>query len=70
MDNCPIHCVNIGCPAESFLERHESFILTIVASMSAGLGLLLTYFLKSRCKRTTFCCIQCDREPIDLPVVD
>ena len=70
MENCPIHCVDIGCPVESFLQKHESFILTIVASTSAGIGLLLTYFLKSRCKKITLCCIQCDRDPIELTTID
>jgi len=64
MELCPVHCVNIGCKDLTFLEKHESFVLTIVASTSAIISMAFTYFLKSRCVNIDFCCIKCNRQPI------
>ena len=44
MELCPVHCVNIGCKDLTFLEKHESFVLTIVASTSAIISMAFTYF--------------------------
>ena len=62
---CPVHCVNIACKDPSFLESHETFILTIIGIGSSGLGVLFAYFLQSRCKKIKFCwgCLNCDRVP-------
>ena len=64
MDHCPIHCVNIACSEPHFLQENESFILTCVGLVGGGLGVLLSYFLKSRCTRIKIGCLMCDREPI------
>ena len=64
MELCPVHCVNIGCPELSFLEKHEGFILTIVASTSAIISMAFTYFLKSRCVNIDLFCMKCNRHPI------
>jgi hypothetical protein len=53
---CPLHCINAGCPQPSFLEEHETFILTIISLAGTGIGVLLAYCLKSRCKKIKFCC--------------
>ena len=45
-DLCPLHCVNIACKQPSFLEQHETFILTIIGIGGSGLGVLLAYFIK------------------------
>ena len=44
---CPIECVRSACPDPDFLEKHNAFVLTLVASMSATLGVLFNYLLKS-----------------------
>lgn len=63
---CPIECVKSGCDDPDFLSKHGSWLLTVIASMSAALGLCLTYFLKSRCKNIRTPCISCDREVVVL----
>ena len=64
---CPIECVKSGCnDPPDFLEKHNSFLLTLVASLSACVGIVLTYFLKSRCKNIRTPCISCDREVVAL----
>ena len=65
-DNCPIHCINAGCDKPDFLEKHSAFLLTLIGSVSAVLGVLLNYLLKSRCKNIRTPCISCDRDVIDV----
>ena len=64
--NCPIDCVRIACPDPDWLEKHEGFVITIVGLMGGACGVLLTYFLKSRCKKISCWGLSCDREPIQL----
>ena len=66
MVDCPIQCVSIACKEPSWLETHESFLLTILASISALFGGLFAFFLKSRCKKIDCLCFKCDRDVIDL----
>ena len=70
MTVCPIDCVRAACPEPDFLEKHSTFVLTITASLSATLGVILSYILKSRCKKIKCCGLSCDREPIELTVED
>ena len=66
---CPIECIDRSLICESppdWLEKHSTFVLTFVASISACMGVVLTYFLKSRCKKIKCCGFECDRTPIDL----
>ena len=67
---CSIECVNIGCPQPTFLQLHETFVLSIVGIGGSALGIMLSYFLKSRCKKIKVCfgLFSCDRVPIELPV--
>ena len=68
---CPVHCVNLSCKDPSFLEKHETFVITIIGIGGSALGILLSYFLKSRCKKIKVCCglFSCDRvPPVDLPI--
>ena len=68
---CPISCVKSGCnDPPDFLEKHNGFLLTIVASLSACLGVVFSYFLKSRCKNIKTPCLSCDREVITLDAND
>ena len=72
---CPIECVKSGCDdPPDFVTKHGAWLLTIVASISAMLGLVLTYFMKSRCKTIKTPCVSCDRdvlvlEPAEVAVV-
>ena len=70
MELCSIECVNIGCPQPTFLQLHETFVLSIVGIGGSAFGVLFAYFLKSRCKKIKCCfgLFSCDRVPIDLPV--
>lgn len=64
---CPIECTRASCPdAPDWLEKHGTFILTMAGGFTACVGVVLTYFLKSRCKRIDICGLKCDREVIDL----
>ena len=68
---CNIECVNIGCPQPTFLQLHETFVLSIVGIGGSALGIMLSYFLKSRCKKIKVCfgLFSCDRvPPVDLPI--
>jgi hypothetical protein len=70
MDLCPVHCINASCKDPSFLEKHETFVLTIIGLGGSAVGVMLAYFLKSRCKKIKCCfgLFSCDRIPIDLPI--
>ena len=64
---CPVECVKSGCEdPPDWLEKHNGFLLTIVASISACLGVMFSYFLKSRCKNIRTPCLSCDREVVEL----
>tara|TARA_R110000822_G_scaffold24748_1_gene75163 strand:- start:1457 stop:1696 length:240 start_codon:yes stop_codon:yes gene_type:complete len=64
--NCSIDCIIAICPALSFLQKHESFVLSIVGFIGAGVGMILNYFIRSRCTKIRIGCISCNRNPIDL----
>ena len=64
MTLCPIDCFKDD--PDDFLTKHSTFVLTFGSMLSGGFALLLTYFLKSRCKTVQFCCVKCEREPIHL----
>ncbi len=62
---CPLECMqNLNPP--DWLEKHNAFVLTLVGILGGGAGVLLSYFLKSRCTKIKCCGINCDREPITL----
>ena len=65
---CPIECFKDDPP--DFLSKHSTFVLTFSSLVSGGFALLLTYFLKSRCRTVEFCCLKCEREPLPLDAVD
>ena len=67
---CPISCVRSACPDPDFLEKHSTFVLTICTLLGGGIGVVLTYFLKSRCKTIKTPCLSCDRDVIQLDSKD
>jgi len=66
MTQCPIECVRAACPSPDFLEKHEAFVITIVGILGGALGVLLNYFMKSRCTKIKCCGVGCDRQPVHL----
>ncbi len=64
---CPIDCVKSGCDdPPDFIQKHGAWLLTVIASFSAAMGVCFTYFLKSRCRHIKTPCISCDRDVIVL----
>ena len=59
---CSIECVKEN---PDFLEKHSTFVLTAIGSISALLGIVFSYCLKSRCTNIKTPCISCDRVPIN-----
>tara|TARA_R110002153_G_C13012121_1_gene466409 strand:+ start:40 stop:297 length:258 start_codon:yes stop_codon:yes gene_type:complete len=70
MELCPIQCINTGCVEDSFLEKNQTFLLTIFGLGGSAIGILLSYFLKSRCRKIGLCwgCLTCDRTVLELPI--
>jgi hypothetical protein len=64
--NCPLECVREFCPDPDFLEKHNGFLITLVGSLSAVLGIIFTYCIKSRCRNIKTCCVSCDRDVIEI----
>ena len=58
---CPIECVK---DTPSFVKESEGFLLTIVATISGIIGLLLQTCIKSRCTNIKLCGLECIRQPI------
>ena len=67
--DCPIECVKDLCQGD-FLGRNGAWMLAIVGSFITCVGVVLTYFLKSRCKKIECCGIKCDRDVVQLNVKD
>lgn len=71
--DCPIECIdrNLICESQpDFLEKHGSFFLTMFGVLTGVAGLILTFFLKSRCTEIRCFGLFCKRKPIDLNVND
>ena len=60
---CPIECVK---DSPSFIKENETFLLTITATISGIIGLLLSTCIKSRCSEIKCLGIFCKREPIPI----
>ena len=59
---CPLECITYDSP--SFLEKNETFLLTMVGSVSALIGVLLSHCIKSRCSNIKLGCLSCSRVPL------
>jgi len=64
MTECPLECLTF-CE-ETFIQAHETFILTVIASGSTLLGMVFAYLLKSRCSKIKCFGLSCDRTPIPI----
>ncbi len=60
---CPIECLE---PQADFVEKHSTFLITLIGALSACAGVVLTYFLKSRCNKIKVGCIECERNVVSL----
>ena len=69
MVECPLECIWREDPP-SWLERHEGWTITMVGVLGGGLGVLLTYFLRSRCTKIKCCGLGCDREPLTVEQIE
>jgi hypothetical protein len=58
---CPIECMK---DSKSFIKDNETFLLTVVATVSGIIGLLLQSCLKSRCSEIKCFGLFCKREPL------
>jgi hypothetical protein len=65
---CPVECLTFD--ADDWLTKHSTFALTLIGSLSACLGVVMSYFLKSRCSKISIGCISCDRVPPNDPTVN
>ena len=52
------------CNPSLFIQNNEGFLLTLVATLSGMIGLLLNTCIKSRCTAIKFCGLECIRNPI------
>lgn len=69
MTDCPIECIDRDLICESppdFIQRNSTFFLTLIGIIGGGCGILLTYFLKSRCTEIKCFGLFCKRSPIEL----
>ena len=67
---CPIDCVKAACAEPDFLEKNGAFLLTVIGGATGVVGMLLTYFLKSRCSRIRCCGAECLRDVVTLKPED
>ena len=63
---CPLQCVSQDCPMPGFMEKNSAWLLTVIAGCTGCVGMVLTYFLKSRCKQIGCCGVHCIRDVVDL----
>ena len=66
MTTCSIECVRAACPEPDWLEKHSTFVITVIGLITGVLGVVLTYFLKSRCTKISCWGVSCDRDPVQL----
>lgn len=65
--DCPISCVKSGCDdPPDWLQKHSTFLLTLIGVIGGGLGAMFTYCLRSRCTRISMGCLRCDRRPLEI----
>ena len=71
--DCPIECIdrNLICePGNDFLQKHSSFFLTLFGVVTGVVGVIFSYFLRSRCTEIKCFGLFCRRKPLDLDIND
>lgn len=58
------------CPSPDFLERNGSWLLSVVGLLIGCFSGMLTYFLKSRCRRIRCLGVECERDVVALDPKD
>lgn len=55
-----------------WLEKHGTFILTLMGLLGGGASALIMYFLKSRCStiKIFWGCVDCVREPLPVDMIE
>lgn len=55
-----------------WLEKHGTFILTLLGLLGGGASGLIMYFLKSRCSNIKLCwgAVSCIREPLPADMIE
>ena len=69
--HCPIECISRGLICDSapdFLDKHSSFVITIIGVVTGSVGVVLTYFLKSRCTEIKCFGMFCKRKPLETDI--
>jgi hypothetical protein len=56
--------------APDFIERNGTWVLSMVGVLSACLGTIFAYFLRSRCKTIRCCGVVCERQPVELTAAE
>lgn len=66
LEHCPLHCLQLN--SHDFLQRNGAWVLTVVTVVTGCFGAMLTYFLKSRCRKINVCCggLECERAVVEL----
>ena len=69
---CPLECVQAvhsACDPD-FLEKNGAWLLTVIGGLGGCFGMMLTYFLNSRCRRIDMCGCSCVRDvlPAQAPI--
>ena len=57
-------------PDDDFVSKNGAWLLTVIGLFSACVGGVFTYFLRSRCRKLKFGCLECDRDVLDLKSSD
>jgi hypothetical protein len=55
---------------EDFIERNGTWLLSMVGVVSACMGTIFAYFLRSRCRTIRCWGVVCEREPIPVAEVE
>lgn len=56
---CPLECVNVACDEPDWVQRNGSWLTALIMGV---VGMVLTYFLKSRCYKIGCCGNYCERD--------
>ena len=67
---CPIECINQACSQPDFIERNGTWLLTVIGVFTTCFGGMLTYFLRSRCRKVRCFGVECERDVLKDEVLE